>query len=194
MNRIALSGLLAICLLASGFSEDGRWIIDPLSNLTIHGSTNINNFTCTTGSYSGADTLNYIKNYTACELQFSRNRMSIPVDDFDCGARQISKDFRKTLKSTLYPQLFIQFRSLRTTAIKNNTYVVGVADITLAGVTKCFTIRYKVELKDKNTVLLRGSQVANFADFNLIAPERLNGLIKVRENLQVEFNLVLKGG
>ena len=192
MGKLASLGLIALCLLASSFTEDGSWVIDATSSLAIHGSTNVNSFTCKTRSYTGADTLHFVTNYTACELQFAHNRMAIAVDDFDCGARQISKDFRKTLKSDRYPQLYIRFRSLKTTAMKNNTYVFGVADITLAGVTRCFTIRYKVELKDKNTVFLRGAHRVNFADFNLTAPERLNGLVKVREALEVEFNLVLK--
>ncbi len=182
----------SILLLASSFSEGGRWLIDRTSVLAIHGSTNINNFTCKTEYYAGRDTLHFVRNYVACEIQFASNRMVIPVVDFDCGGAQISKDFRKTLKSEQFPHLEIRFRSLKNTSLVNHSFIYGVADITLAGVTRCFTIGYRVELKDGDTILLHGTHRVHFSDFNLVAPQRLNGLIKVKDNLDVQFDLVLK--
>lgn len=192
MKAMRLFLFAAIALTASSFSEKGTWIIDADSELMIHGSTNVNNFTCKIDCLTGLDTLHYMKNYAACELQFSRNRMTIPVRRFNCGAKQISNDFRKTLKSDQYPVLDITFQSLQNLSVKHNSTICGVVDITLAGVTRTFTIKYKAELKDRNTILLKGVHPVNFSDFNLTAPAKLNGLIKVKEALNVEFNLVLK--
>jgi hypothetical protein len=190
MKRVSIISVIIVAFLSSGFTEKGIWIIDSDSQLTIHGSTNLTNFTCKIDCYTGNDTLHFVKNYTACELQFSRNRMTIPIRSFDCGAKQISQDFWKTLKSETYPQLDINFRSLQNLVVKNNTYVNGVVDITLAGVTARYTIRYHVT-QHKNTILLKGIHPVYFSDFNLVAPEKLQGLIKVKEALNVEFNLVL---
>jgi hypothetical protein len=191
MKRPGMILMLAITFLSSGFSDKDIWVIDGDSRLTIHGSTNISNFVCKIDSYSGSDTLQFVKNYAACELQFSRNRMTIPIRSFDCGSRQISKDFWKTLKYETYPQLDINFRSLQNLTVENNRYINGVVDITLAGVTARYTIRYCITL-DKNTILLKGTHPVNFSDFKLAAPEKLQGLIKVNEVLNVEFNLVMK--
>lgn len=183
--------MIAITFLGSGYSYKGSWIIDADSQLAIYGSTNINNFVCKIYCYAGSDTLQYFRDYTSREIRFSRNQMSIPVRSFDCGAKQISKDFWKTLKSEAYPQLDINFRSLQNVTIKNNSYITGVVDITLAGVTAQYCIRYHVTLT-KNIIFLKGTQPVNFSDFHLEAPEKLKGLIKVNEALKVEFNLVLK--
>ena len=60
--------LMVVVLSATGFTEKGLWIIDTNSVLTIHGSTNINNFSCTMDCYIGGDTLRSIRGSTKYEL------------------------------------------------------------------------------------------------------------------------------
>jgi hypothetical protein len=184
--------LISIVLLTSGFTDKGTWIVDSRSQLSIQGATNVNQFTCKIEYCTGTDTLHYVDNTNASELQFTRSRMTIPVKTFDCGGRQMSKDFLKTLKSETYPELAINFRSLQKIGFKDNSHTDGVVDITLAGVTARYTIRYRVSVEDNGTVLLNGLQKVKFSDFNLEAPRKMKGLIKVKEVLNVEFNLVLR--
>lgn len=192
MKTIATLTVITITLICSGFTEKGMWIVDSNSQLSIQGSTNVNKFTCKIEYCTGTDTLQYVENSSATELSFTRSRMTIPVRSFDCGTRQISKDFWRTLKSETYPELDINFRSLQNIAFKDNSYTYGVVDIKLAGVTARYKIRYRVSVKETNTILLNGLQKVNFSDFNLEAPRKMKGLIKVKEVLNVEFNLVLR--
>jgi hypothetical protein len=189
----ALSKILTLilALFCSGFTNEGTWIIDANSTLTIHGATNLNTFTCSVDSYTGHDTLQYFNNYAASELQFTDNRMTIPIQKFDCGSRQISKDFRTTLKSETHPDLNIRFISLGGNSLKNQNTIDGRIDIVLAGVTKRYTVRFKTEVTNQH-IVLSGVQPVNFGDFNLKAPEKLQGIIRVKEVLRVEFYLVLK--
>jgi hypothetical protein len=190
MKRRGMMLIVAITFLSSGFSGKGTWLIDSDSRLSIHGSTNVSKFICKIDCYTGSDTLQFATNYQKCELQFSRNQMTIPIRNFDCGAKQISTDFWKTLKYEAHPQLDINFRSLQTLTIRNNSFVNGIVDISLAGITARYTIRYRVTVIE-NSILLNGTHPVTFSDFNLVAPEKLKGLIKVKERLNVEFNLVL---
>lgn len=180
-----------VALICSGFTREETWVIDPTSRLAIHGETNINSFTCQLLSYAGNDTLRYFNNPIQSEFVFTTNRMSIPVKSFNCGAKQISKDFWATLKSDQYPQLEIRFISLASTTTGNDSYVKGTVDITLAGVTARYGINFIMDTKGKY-IHLAGEHPVNFSDFRLKAPEKLNGLIRVNQVLHVEFNLVLK--
>lgn len=182
--------MIVFAFVSSSFTEKNLWVIDQESQLTIHGSTNVNKFACKIDCYVGKDTLQFVRNYKAREIQFSKNQMTIPTRSFDCGSKQISKDFWRTLKSETYPHLEINFLSLQNIVIKNNSNINGVVDITLAGVTARYIICYKVS-QSRNTILLKGFHRVSFADFNLEAPQKLQGLIKVNESLNVEFNLVL---
>ena len=185
MKRSLSILMIAIALLGNGYSDRGSWVIDTDSQLVIYGSTNINNFVCKMDCYVGSDTLQYFKEYSSKEIRFSKNRMSVPVTSFDCGARQISRDFWKTLKSEFHPKLHITFISLQDIALQNNSCVNGIVNITLAGATSRYSIDYQVT-RSKNIILLKGTQSVNFSDFNLQAPEKLQGLIKVSEALKVE--------
>ena len=183
---------MALALIGTGFGDKGIWIIDAESQLTIQGSTNLNDFICKIEYCTGTDTLQYVENRTGRELRFTRSRMRVPIRSFDCGAKPISKDFWKTLKSETHPDLEINFVSLQTPDFRNSRNIKGLVNITLAGVTAKYNICYQVKVKDNGDVWLKGTHAVNFADFQLEAPEKLQGLIKVREVLNVEFNLVLK--
>jgi hypothetical protein len=183
--------MLLTVLLGSGSSQRGTWVIDAGSRLAIQGSTNINRFTCSFDYFYSSDTLQYLRNHQTGKLSFSNHRMTIPIRNFDCGAKQISNDFRKTLKSETFPKLHIGFKSLESPFNQNNCFIDGVVDITLAGVTTTYTVRYLVSL-DKNIIRLKGTHPVNFSDFGLEAPKKLQGLIRVDEVLNVEFNLLLK--
>jgi hypothetical protein len=191
MKIVMQSWILITGLLCCSFSGEKTWVIDPESRLAIRGVTNVNTFTCKVNSYSGHDTLRYFCNNVASKLEFTTNRMTVPVRSFNCGSPQISKDFHKTLRSDRYPRLDINFISLENTALKHDSFVNGVLDITLAGVTTRYTVRFALAIKN-NTMLLSGLQPVKFSDFRLKAPEKLKGLIRVQEGLNVEFHLVLK--
>lgn len=191
MKTVSKIQFLIIGLFCSAFTNEGAWIIDTESKLSIHGATNINRFTCTIESYTGHDTLHYFNNYASSELQFASNRMIIPIQKFDCGSAQISKDFRNTLKSHLYPDLQIKFISLGGNSLKANQKINGRMDITLAGVTKRYDVQFRTHLENTD-LILSGIHPVNFADFKLTAPEKLRGMIRVREELKVDFHLVLK--
>lgn len=192
MKIIKVLMVMALALLSSGFAVEGIWIIDAESRLTIQGSTNVNDFICKIDYCTGTDTLQFLENKKGRELRFTRSRMTVPIRSFDCGAKPISKDFWKTLKAEKYPEMNIDFISLKNLHFKNNSKISGVVDISLAGVTTRYNISYHVTVNDNGTVLLRGSRAVNFSDFQLRAPEKLNGLIKVKEVLKVDFNLLLK--
>jgi hypothetical protein len=190
MNNARWFILFTTALFCSGFSPEETWVIASESRLAIHGSTNINSFTCAIDSYTGKDTLRYTKKYTGCKLQFTTTRMTIPVRSFDCGSRQISRDFRAALKVEQFPQLDINFIDLENSA-GEKPFVNGNVDITIAGVTARYTIRFAIK-NSNGTILLAGNHPVNFADFRLQAPEKLNGLIRVENRLNVEFRLVMK--
>lgn len=192
MRTIRLLAVVTLVLFCSGFSsDDDAWVIDSESRLTIHGATNVNTFSCKLNSYTGHDTLRYLNNQKASRLEFTTNTMTIPIRNFNCGAPQISKDFHKTLKSEQYPQLEINFISLQNNALDHVSVVNGIVDITLAGATTRYCIRFALDASNE-TILLSGTQRVNFSDFKLQAPQKFKGLIRVHEVLNVEFHLVLK--
>lgn len=176
-------------LTAATTTERGKWVIDYNSQLLIHGKTNVNNFTCLIGCYNSVDTLSYGADQQTGKLQFDDNKMTIPVYNFNCGNNLITKDFRSAVKADKNPYLTISFVTLEKQ--KSCSQATAVLDITLAGVTKKVNVEFTMIPKG-NFLLLTGKHAVCFGDFQLHAPERMLGLVKVQDDLNVEFNLLIR--
>lgn len=181
--------LLLILTATARIEERGKWVIDYNSQLMIHGKTNVSSFTCFISCYNSTDTLNYELNKKTKNLIFDKNKMVIPVFNFNCGNTMITKDFRKTVNVDKYPYLNIAFLSLDRNG--EDDLASGNMEITLAGVTKTATIHFNLKPKG-DFIQLTGRYPVSFSDFNLEAPERMMGLVKVKEDLLVEFNLLIR--
>lgn len=186
--------LVAVILMASSLEPDkGQWVIDPSSTLTIHGTTNLNRFSCGITCYANTDTLEYSLKDATCDLVFSKNEMVVPIHTFDCGSEMITKDFQEALQARRYPDLQIRFLSLSNfqRASAGQT-ISGILMISLAGKSKRYSVTYNLEQVSQSKVTLRGTQPVCFSDFNLEAPKKMMGLIRVNEDLEVEFRLLLR--
>lgn len=174
---------------ASRIEERGKWVIDYNSQLLIHGQTNVNSFTCFISCYNSTDTLSYQINPRSKALEFEQNMMIIPIYNFNCGNNMITKDFRATVKADKNPYLNISFVSLDQHS--GNATSKGLLDITLAGVTKQVAVKF-TQAKKGDFLQLSGNHSVCFSDFALQAPARMLGLLKVEEDLRVEFKLLIR--
>lgn len=181
--------LIGSCFLSSRSDKSPGLVIARETGLIIHGQTNVNSFKCKLAGHVNGDTLTYTTDDDGCMIFFKDNKMNIPIRDFDCANKMINKDFAEVLKAESYPNIQIQFVALERWAGAPN--IGGTAFITLAGVTKPFTIYYDVKSTDR-LLHLNGNKKISFSDFGLKAPEKMMGLIKVQDKLEVEFHLVLK--
>ncbi|MBK8668713.1 MAG: YceI family protein [Saprospiraceae bacterium] len=177
------------------FDEDGNevWLIKNTSSLTVDGKTNINTFECVVAHYGRTDTLTCTKTAKAAAGYKVVSKLLIPIENFDCHHRIMTKDLQKTLKSEKFPHMVIEFRSLSTlpSAVGHETLFTGNADIRLAGVTKNFTIQFKSRKINTNNIEMIGTKAILFSDFHLIPPSKLGGTIKVKDQLDVEFKLIM---
>jgi hypothetical protein len=137
--------LLVILTATAPIEERGKWVIDYNSQLMIHGKTNVSSFTCFISCYNSTDTLNYELDTHTKNLIFDKNKMVIPVFNFNCGNSMITKDFRQTVNVDKYPYLNIAFLSLDRNG--DDDLASANMEITLAGVVKTATLRFTHKTK-----------------------------------------------
>lgn len=192
----------ALCLLASFNNaskhpahdnnvKEVKWNILNNSSISIRGSSNINTFTCQTNGAFKAETLRGLVTKSNKTVEMA-GAITVPIEQFDCKNRMLNTDLRKTLKADTYPEMKIQFLSLERMPIPNEgeDYVSGYVIIELAGKKKKFHLRYAFS-EIPNGLILSGSRSFSFADFELSPPKKVGGLIKVRDDFDVGFTLVL---
>jgi len=171
-----------------------RFIVLPESVLSIDGKTNVNSFTCAIAKYAGTDTLVLHEGGRNVRPVFVKGSVGLDASTFDCGMAIMTSDFRKTIKSDVYPAIVIDFISFE----RNPSYkpgqenFIGILKISLAGATKLFEVNCSIETQPNGLIHLKGGRQFTFADFGLKPPTRMLGTIKVQEDLYVKFHLVLK--
>lgn len=168
------------------------WVVSSASTLKVDGKTNINNFSCMVASYGkSTDQLICEKSIDGCKVT---SHLTIAIALFDCHNRMMTKDLQKTLKSQQFPEMVIGFKKFSTLPSTLNKGMIfsGKADIVLAGVTRSYDIKFTTLANTSSEVELLGKKTLLFTDFGLTPPSKLGGTIKVKNELDVEFKLLLK--
>lgn len=169
------------------------WVIEPSSSLTINGASNVTRFTCGLESYGFTDTLRLVRR-TASQIEFSPNKISVPVAGFDCAHKLITSDFQETLQASEYPQIGISFLSLRLVPSDRTDVSMyeGQVVIELSGKKREFTILFDFWEQSYAQYNLMGHKKLHFTDFELTPPTKMMGLVKVDDELSIDFDLVIR--
>src|SRR5690606_5381559 len=121
--------------------------------------------------------------------------LKIDVNQLDCGSKPMNKDLQKTLKADEFPYITIALKEAQNLECDNIlecdqwTAFETVANITLAQVTKTVSIPVQIMKTDQHRFRVSGSVKLSFSDFKLEPPTALLGLIKVKESLDIRFDL-----
>jgi hypothetical protein len=169
-----------------------RFIVQPSSRLMINGKTNVNAFQCATMSYHGKDTLVLIEGEHRRPF-FEKGYVGLDASSFDCGMKIMTSDFGKTIKAKQFPSIFIEFISFERIPVYSNAKdkFKGKMKISLGGVTQTFQMDCTIEPGPSGDFHLKGGRSFSFSDFKLEPPQRVMGLVKVQDTLDVNFHLVL---
>jgi hypothetical protein len=170
-----------------------RFIVLPSSKLTIDGKTNVNTFRCAITQYAGRDTLVLQEGGKNKKPFFKKGYVGLEAARFDCGAQLMTNDFWRTIKYKEYPVVSIEFisfeRTLRLTS--GNDIFKGRMQISLAGVTRPFEMNCTIEVEESGLIHFKGGRKFTFSDFSLEAPTKMMGLVKVEDDIEVGFHLIL---
>ncbi len=145
--------------------------------LQINGSTNVNTFKCLNNEfYYEEEEHNFVNKHLP--------EIVLKTREFDCGNGMMTKDFQKTLNAQNYPNLHIKF--LNFSKKENNKYS-AVVEVKIINK----TVKYTIDFQILNGRLL-GRQRVKFSEFGLIPPKRMGGMVVVKDELDLIFNMAAK--
>ena len=170
-----------------------RWVISKSSSLSVNGSTNVNKFSCVIPNYDKVDTLSLSTGKIGHGVDLSGS-IGLSISAFDCHNSGMTKQLQKTLDEKQFPLLRIKFLSLNQMPIltMKPEAITGEVQIELAGVSKRFDVNYQITQNDQKSIHLLGTREINFTDFNLVPPRKLGGMIQTKDQLNVDFTLIMK--
>lgn len=157
------------------------------SELTITGDTNISKFLCgfDTKSLERSKEISFTQHNNT--LKFQNAILTLNNQGFDCGNKAINKDFHALLRTKEYPSIALEITEL---TIQNDTQALAKVLITIAGKHKNYTL--PVHIVDSPVDCFTGTLQLNINDFGLKPPKKMFGLIVVKEDIEINFNLTIK--
>jgi len=175
-----------------------KYVIESGSEVYLVGSSNINNFTC----YCKEDFSNEVFTYSIQKketvAEFENTILSLESRSLDCGNNRMNRDMYQTLKVEKYPFINIElkevilkaprFLSQHESWIPYNAWV----NVTVAGVTKPKLIEVSAISMGYGRYRFVSSAHLEFSDFNLEQPIALMGLVKVKNEISIYFDIILR--
>ncbi|MCB9293676.1 MAG: YceI family protein [Lewinellaceae bacterium] len=198
-----LTGLL-LTILASSIAPNSRpaplsYRILQDSRLFLEGTTNVNTFVCRCACVQSFPRLQFEMDVKedGHRAVFDDARLNIRTTDLDCGNRNMNKDLHETLKAGQYPSISI---AIREAGLKSGTLladshgwtsITAKASITVAGVERSAWLQVKAQQTGPETYRFLSQYTIKMTDFNIEPPTAMLGLIKVNDQIEINFDLTV---
>ena len=156
------------------------------SYLKINGKTNVSKFNCSFNIQAFSNEIKIGYKELENSIQFNSATIQLPNIEFHCGGKAINKDFRKLLRTDEYPKITL---SLKEISKQNETseFINATLSITICNISKDYKIPVKI-IKG-NEIYVQGLLPIDITDFNLEAPKKMLGMVKVSPEIEIEFAL-----
>jgi polyisoprenoid-binding protein YceI len=198
MVRLTPAVLLLGALLV-GFRSDVRYQtvaypIEPKSRLYISGTSNVNSFDCQYMDQFKVGTATVGRDTANRTLYFSDLNLLVPTKGLDCDNSKINSDLCDALKAEKYPYIKVNVHDA--TLLEGALDVKGRsgkiranATITITNQSRKVALDVKATRLESNRVRLVSSKTLKMTDFGVEPPSVLFGLIRVRDDITINFDL-----
>lgn len=164
----------------------------PSSSLSILGTTNVNKFSCLYCDELFTYSRNVRFDKEENTFYFDQATLKLNSTTFDCGIRQMNKDFQELLNAEKYPHLTLKLQEakLMPGARPDEGRLMVACMLNLSGIERL--ISFPVSYSREDQVLnCTGEAVIYLPNFNIEPPTKMMGLVKVEEKISVHFDLAI---
>jgi hypothetical protein len=172
--------LMPLMLLFPGRVAKEAYLLVRGERITVQAATSLGDIHCSYFKNRQGDTL-YLNRQVVPQ---ERLVLNLPVKDFGCGNLLLTRDFQRTLKSGDYPMVRVEVLEL----VQDGQRYLGKLRLQLAGKTQ---VLQGVNFCRQSGQKLSTKLFLSFLDYDLSTPQKLGGLVKVEEELQVTVELLL---
>ncbi len=190
MRALILLQLILTLSMSAVAQHQFRLKIQDGSQIKIHGSSNIHEFTLTQTASSFPERLIQItQGNTSGKILVNNGTISIPVRHFTTPVKLIQFAFYKMMMADQHPNLVIRLKQLDALQpYKGKIRSTAQVDVSIAGVTRTYII--PVESKKVNeSVEITGTKRMSIRDFGITPPSPMMGMVRVSEWVDIQMNL-----
>jgi hypothetical protein len=192
--------LFALLVSTNIFAQKKKidFLIKKESQLMVHGDASIINFTC--HLKSAFDMTPFpLRGVQREGMNFlDEGKILVPLKNLDCGESGRNKDMLEMLKAKDFPNIILDFKELGVSDWKKNlqtghqtSEIYSKIEITIGGVAVTYPVHLSLVKIDENNILASGRKILKVTDFNIQPKTYLLGLVKIKELVEIDFELVL---
>jgi len=165
------------------------------SRLYLEGKTNINQFSCNCTEKFPAKEIQFNSTPENKTAHFDKTEMEITTTKLDCGKKAINKDLAEALKAEQHPKIKLELCSLTFPEAAHSEAwqkVKAETFLTIAGTTRTVNMMVQARQSGQNEYQIKASKELKMTDFGIDPPTALLGLIKVKDDITLHFDLAVR--
>ncbi len=199
-RKMLLLGLLGFVLLSVPEITNAQLRLTPHSNsrFWIQGDATVRKFTCVIDRIEGTARLPATSDSIPTETDDEDTKVvvRVPVEAVDCGNSRMTRDLQETLKMDEHPE--IRFELVHATMGGHTDTsaqwqrVDALGPLTVAGTKRLTRLQAAAYAFDEEHFRLRGCLPIRMTYFNIDPPTKAFGLIKVKNRVEVQFDLLTR--
>jgi hypothetical protein len=152
------------------------------SHISIHGSSNINQFQLINHNPKIVRLSDGVSNKKRDQ------RIEISVNQFKGANKRIREDFLEMVNASKYPFIIMTIESRNLAeCLKNKGLSDFKTEITIAGVSQHFVVPCGVDTCVSSGYVLKGSLEVKLTDFGIDPPKKFFGLVKVNNEVLIDY-------
>lgn len=189
--------VMLLNLLTPTTSNRVSYAITEKSSLTLSGSSNVNKFACKTYDNISDGSILIETNDRGNTVSFSNAVLRIKIKSFDCKNPLITKDFYHNLDADNNPNIDVELLHAipvsggKILKSSKGRFKADVA-ISLNGMSRLDEIIVHWQRVEENLYRFTGSKKLQMSDYGIDSPVAALGIIKVRDDIFISFDLYIK--
>jgi len=187
MKQFKILILISFALISAGVPVQNTYTIAKGYTVTIHGTSNLHNWTESVGTVTGNSTVS-----TNSDGSFNMETLTIKIvvrsiKSTEGGA--MNNNTYKALKADVDPEIIFTLTT-PLKSIKAGTNAIAISangNMTIAGVTKPVIMQVKAAMPQKGVMEFEGTQAIKMTDYSVNPPTALFGALKTGNDITITF-------
>jgi polyisoprenoid-binding protein YceI len=168
--------------------------LQPESKLWVEGTSTVRSFSCQATEVKAtveASGTNAIARLMTGDKAVQAVNVVVPSEKLDCGNGTMNEHMRKAIKTAEAPTIAFRVTSYDLAKEANGVSGTLTGTLSLGGVTKTITVP-ATGVMSEGALHVTGSYPLAMSAYDLKAPSLMFGRLKVRDQVTVKFDLLLK--
>jgi len=171
-------------------------VISKESKMFLEGGTNVNLYNCDCEDQSSSISMTIANE--GDHATFQNAIIKLKPQNFECHNAIYNSNIRKILEADKYPFITValletwQDSGLLSTASHSWFDIVSKVNVTIKGITQTNSVNARAQYLGGNKIRITGEQQISMPDFGIEVPKYMCGLVKVKDQIVFNFDLVVE--